>query len=352
MNEAESPPINGRSHSDQEQDQDSDSSNVARPPKGRSSSSQSSAKSKSPSLSPPSQTRPSTSRRSLARRSSSVNKSVVFDEPVEQLNVYAGKDDLAVFDAMKKLTKPKAPRTAYHLFMSDYSKKYHSDGFSVSSAAGSTSSLSPDESKKTSNGEAKGKAHVRFNDKRVNGYSTEKSAIPKRRESNPSIQANHRDSRVKENGHVNGKNSMTRYRDARHSSSEDETSGENDEQDDEEEESEEEDEHQVNGHDTDEEDDAIGDSDQYGEPVGKRSGSAASPNDSVLSPSKFNIGNFSRECSRRWKSLPDEEKRIYYERAKQDKERYENELADFTDKMAHYSARLAEIMEESAKVKD
>lgn len=51
----------------------------------------------------------------------SLDRSIVAEEPVE-LNVYANKQDLSIFSALKQLKKPRGPRTAYALFMSDFRK--------------------------------------------------------------------------------------------------------------------------------------------------------------------------------------------------------------------------------------
>jgi len=312
MEEAESPPITHRSHSDhdsahessQDSNQDSSQESVQETPPV-----------------PPKAARPSKGRPSLERSMSrrSLDRSAIFDEPVTPLNVYANKDDLLTFSAMKRLRKPKGPRSAYALFMSDYRKLYPNSDATSNSTSGSFSSNSSEPSKK-------------LND--LVKASVKSKARPK-------------------NGHVNGIKGNKNYRDDRldfnASDSSSSEEGESDDDDD----SENEQARNDDENDQDDDDDTESDisADEKGSPP-KRNGNGLSPNDSVLSPSKFTIGDFSRVCSRHWKSLPESERNVYFQRAKEDKERYERELAEFTDKMAHYSAKLAAILEESARIKD
>jgi len=232
------------------------------------------------------------------------------------LNVYANKDDLLTFSAMKRLRKPKGPRSAYALFMSDYRKLYPNSDTTSNSTSGSFSSNSSEQSKK-------------LND--LVKASVKSKARPK-------------------NGHVNGNKGNKNYRNGRLvfdvSDSSSSQEGESDDDDDSENE-------QARNDEKDQDDDTESDisAEEKGSPP-KRNGNGISPDDSVLSPSKFTIGDFSRVCSRHWKSLPESERNVYFQRAKEDKERYERELAEFTDKMAHYSAKLAAILEESARIKD
>lgn len=46
------------------------------------------------------------------------------------------------------------------------------------------------------------------------------------------------------------------------------------------------------------------------------------------------IGEFTKECSEKWNSLDDDEKKIFNDKAAKDKKRYESEMADYTGKPA------------------